>query len=193
MRLHILFKWIALTIVSIGIIFSILIFGTRKSAELIPVVASQAQANSGIPIHLKIPKINVDAQIESVGLINSGEMDIPKDITHAAWFNLGPRPGEKGNAVLDGHFGWKNNIPAVFDSLSQLQKGDNIYVENDERIVTTFVVREVRTYTGTEDASAVFGLGDGGIHLNLITCGGVWDKSDKTYSKRIVVLADKQI
>jgi sortase (surface protein transpeptidase) len=67
--------------------------------------------------------------------LTSGGMGIPKDITHAAWFNLGPRPGEKGNAVIDGHYGWKNNIPAVFDSLSQLQKGDKIFVDDEKGVV----------------------------------------------------------
>jgi hypothetical protein len=55
----------------IGIIISILIIvGNRKSAEIIPAVMPNEQSNSGMPIHLKIPKINVDAQIESVGLLN---------------------------------------------------------------------------------------------------------------------------
>jgi hypothetical protein len=33
----------------------------------------------------------------------------------------------------------------------------------------------------------------GKVHLNLITCGGVWDKVGKSYSNRIVVFADMEI
>jgi hypothetical protein len=32
--------------------------------------------------------------------------------------------------------------------------------------------------------------GDNGDHLNLITCDGIWDADEKSYSKRLVVFAD---
>jgi LPXTG-site transpeptidase (sortase) family protein len=122
---------------------------------------SEEQNGTGLPIRLKIPKINVDTHIESVGLTSESEMGVPKDHVNAAWFNDGPRPGEKGNSVIDGHFGWKNNIPAAFDNLYKLKKGDKLYTVNDRGTTTTFVVRELRTYGENENATDVFGLGDG--------------------------------
>jgi sortase A len=145
------------------------------------------------PIRLRIPKIGVDASIESVGLTSEGTMGDPKDPAHAAWFNLGPRPGEKGNAVIDGHYGWKNNKPAVFDDINKLTPGDKLYVEDSKGIITTFVVRQVKIYKENEDSSGIFGIGDGKPHLNLITCGGVWNTITKNYSIRIVVFTDQQM
>lgn len=82
-------------------------------------------------MRLKIPKIMVDAALDHVGITPSGELGVPKGPTTAAWFAQGPRPGETGAAVIDGHFGYKN-IPAVFDNLHTLQKGDKVFVEDEK-------------------------------------------------------------
>jgi sortase A len=152
----------------------------------------QDKVNVGLPVRLKIPKINVDAALDYVGITSGGDLGVPKGPTDAAWYDLGPRPGEIGNAVIDGHFGWKNNIPAVFDNLHSLQKGDSIYVLDEKGKTVTFVVRELRTYSQNEDDSGVFVSSDGKAHLNLITCQGTWSETQKSYSTRLVVFADKE-
>lgn len=141
---------------------------------------------------LVIPAIAVDASIESVGMTPSGAVGVPKGPTNAAWFNLGPRPGEAGTSIIDGHFGWKDDIPAVFDSLDQVRPGDKVYVTNGRGVTTTFVVRAIRRYGEYEDAIDVFAAADARAHLNLITCGGVWNEARKSYSDRLVVFTDKQ-
>jgi len=156
------------------------------------VLPNQKQENSDLPVRLKIPGINIDAVLEHVGLTPLGAMDVPKNPADAAWFNLGPRPGVKGSAVISGHYGWKDGIPAVFDNLHKLREGDKIYVEDEKGAVTVFVVRESRKYDQNADASNVFGSSDGKAHLNLITCGGVWNKAQKSYSDRLVVFTDKE-
>jgi LPXTG-site transpeptidase (sortase) family protein len=118
---------------------------------------------------------------------------VPKGPTNAAWFDFGPRPGDSGSAVIVGHEGWKDGIAAVFDDLYKLHTGDRVYVEDGRGTITAFVVREVRTYDQNGDASDVFGLNDGKAHLNLITCEGVWNKTQKSYSNRLVVFTDKEI
>lgn len=145
-------------------------------------------------MRLKIPSIHVDAKVESVGLTPEGAVDVPKGPANAAWFNLSPRPGEKGSSIIDGHFGWwKNNTPTIFDDLDKLRKGDKLYVEDGKGTTATFVVRESRTFSQNETALTVFNSNDGKAHLNLITCEGVWDKVAKSYPQRLVVFADKEI
>lgn len=146
----------------------------------------------GRPVRLKIPSINIDAPIEYVGLTPDGAMGVPKGPSDAAWYELGPRPGEKGSAVIAGHSGWKNNIPAVFDNLYKLKKGDKIYVEDERGAVIVFVVRESKKYDPKANASDVFESTDGKAHLNLITCAGFWNKIWKSHSDRLVVFADKE-
>lgn len=174
--------------------FSIIVIFLPDTAAIgsAGIAAVTGQATSSLPVRLRIPAIQVDATILPVGLNPDGAMDTPKGPADVAWFDKGPRPGENGSAVVAGHFGWKDNIPAVFDDLSTLRKGDKIYVENDKGEITTFVVRESRLFGEEGNATEVFNSSDGKAHLNLITCEGVWNKETKSYSKRLVVFADKE-
>lgn len=146
----------------------------------------------GLPTRLRIPEINVDSLVEFVGVTPFGTMGIPDGPVNVAWFEHGSRPGEVGNAVIAGHYGWKNNIQAVFDNLHNLQIGDRIYTEDAEGATVTFVVREIRLYDQSEDSSDVFISNDGKAHLNLITCEGPWNRNLKTRPSRLVVFADKE-
>lgn len=151
------------------------------------------QADPGLPVRFSIPKINVDSSIEYVGLTPDGTMDITKRPDDVAWFQLGPRPGAKGSAVIAGHYGhWKDGSGSIFDNLNTVRAGDKIYVTDDQGVTTTFVVRESRLFDPKADASVVFDSHDGVAHLNLITCDGVWDANSKSYSKRLVVFTDKE-
>jgi sortase A len=207
MRLKISLKWLWVFVGTAGIVFaSIVIFflgPAPRTGGVIPqkpiplagapIPQNVPQSNGGLPIRLTIPKIKVDAAVEYVGLTPQGAMDVPKGPADVAWFNLGPRPGEVGAAVIAGHEGWKDGIPAVFDNLYQLQKGDEFSVAVNNGTEITFVVRDIRTFGQGGDASAVFGASDGVAHLNLITCEGTWNKIQKSYSDRLVVFADEKM
>lgn len=160
--------------------------------ENIITASEEEQKNSILPLRIEIPEIDVDASIKHMGLTSQGAMDAPESPDDTAWFNLGPVPGNIGSAVISGHYGWKNNIPAAFDDLYKLQAGDKVYIEDERGVTTVFTVRELRTYDHDGDASDVFSSSDGKAHLNLVTCKGVWDKLQKRYSQRLVVFTDKE-
>lgn len=185
-----------LVLFAVLLLFFILKNSTQGSSALlvenVAAFSNQEQASVGLPVRLKISVIHVDSTVIPVGLTSDGAMDVPKGPAEVAWFNLGPRPGETGSAVIAGHYGWKNNMPAVFDNLHKLRIGDKISVGDEKGATTTFVVREIRTYGKDEAASDVFGSDDGKAHLNLITCTGVWSKAEKTRSERLVVFTDKE-
>ena len=157
------------------------------------IFSKQPSTSIGLPERLKIPKINVDAPFDHVGLTPLGEVDVPKDPANVGWYNHGPRPGEQGNAVIDGHFGWRDGLPAVFDDVHKLQKGDKLYIEDEKGLTVTFVVRELQTFGQTESVPNVFIPNDKKAHLNLITCHGVWNNKQRSYPDRLVVFADKEI
>jgi LPXTG-site transpeptidase (sortase) family protein len=153
---------------------------------------SNEQTNPALPSRLIIPNINVDATILPIGLTSQGAVGVPESPYDVAWFNLGPIPGAPGSAVISGHYGWKDNIPAAFDNLHKLQAGDRVYVKDEQKDVNVFVVRELKTYDLDEDVSLVFNSDDGKAHLNLITCKGAWDSIQKSYSQRLVVFTDEE-
>lgn len=167
--------------------------GSALPIENTVALPKQEEISPGLPVRLKIPGINVDVAIEYVGVTPNGEMGIPKGPSEVGWFELGPRPGEDGSAVIDGHYGrWKNGKGSVFDDLSKLSQGDKLYIEDEKGIAISFVVRESRSYDPKADASDVFESNDGNSHLNLITCEGTWNKASKSYSQRLVVFTDKE-
>ena len=86
------------------------------------IIVNPPEARIGLPIRLKIPAIKVDANLEYVGLTPDGSVGVPKSLSNAAWFNLGPRPGETGNAIIDGHFGWIRGVPGAFNDLYKLRR-----------------------------------------------------------------------
>ncbi len=138
-----------------------------------------------MPTRLRIPALAIDTNVEQVGLHN-GNMDVPNNIWNAGWLTISPKPGEVGNAVLDGH---KDSVrgTAVFWSLGSLKAGDKIYVSDFKGDELTFEVTEVQSYTqATAPLDRIFGPSDE-KHLNLITCDGTFIRDQHTYDKRLVV------
>lgn len=158
------------------------------SQNLVPQSQVAGITSPGLPIRLKIPTINVNANIQELGVNSKEEMDVPSNIIDVGWYKLGTVPGEQGNAVIDGHLDGKNGEAGVFANLSKLKKGEKIYIEDDKGTTITFAVRESRAYDPGY-AADIF-ISSNSAHLNLITCNGVWDKNKKSYSKRLVVFAD---
>ena len=162
------------------------------SAEITVVVpAHTTVATSTLPVRLIIPKISVNAAVESLGIAADGSMAVPVGPDDVAWFDLGAQPGDVGAAVIAGHSGWKDNIPAVFDNLYKLTVGDEIFVQNTDGTTAVFVVQGKKTYTKNADSSAVFNANDGKAHLNLITCAGAWNNVTKSSADRTVIFAEK--
>jgi sortase A len=201
MQPKISFKWplLIVGIVGIALFFVFLSYLAPKrsiqinSAPFVQNTADLSQASFGLPVRLKIPKIDVDSAVESVEFTSDGAMDVPKVVGDVGWFSLGQRPGENGTAVIDGHYGiLKGGKASVFDNLYLLREGDKIYIQDDKGATVSFVVSESKRYDPKASASNVFSSNDGNSHLNLITCEGTWDEASKSYSKRLVVFTDKE-
>lgn len=204
MQIKILSKQVLLQVALLGLVlFGVLfLYGIQKNStnnnpvlpiEDVAISSIQEQSRVGLPVRLKIPNIHVDAPVEYVGLTSDGAMDVSESLDDVAWFDLGPRPGENGSSVIAGHYAGKNNsTSAVFDNIHKLRIGDKVFIEDDEGVVTAFVVRETRIYGKDEAAPEVFSSSDGKAHLNLVTCTGVWSEADKTFSHRLVVFTDKE-
>ncbi len=140
----------------------------------------------GVPKHVRIPKINVDASVESVANDSEGRMDTPSNDDNTAWYNPGFRPGMNGNAVLAGHYDRKDGSAAVFWDLNKLEAGDEIVVTDDKGKEWTFEVTDSKKYPNKDFPIAeVFGNASTPM-LNLITCDGDWNK-ESGYSDRHVI------
>ena len=147
--------------------------------------AAKAQA-----MQLRIPKLSIDAYVQEVGLAENGNMGIPTNYQDAGWFNQGPRPGEKGNAIMAGHLDTKWFSPGVFRRLKELEPGDDIYVDLENGEALHFkVVKSENYFFDNAPLEEIFGP-TSAQRLNLITCDGTWNQAVKRYNKRLVVFTE---
>lgn len=146
--------------------------------------------NHRAPVRLKIPKLQIDAVVESAGQDPHGAMEIPRNVNNVAWYKLGATPGEIGNAVIAGHLDLATGAPGVFWSIRQLVPGDQINVVDEQGSEHNFVVTRQASYPYAQaPMEEIFGF-TVRSRLNLITCNGQWDEAAHNYSQRLVVYSE---
>jgi sortase (surface protein transpeptidase) len=150
--------------------------------------ATVARRRSSAPVRIEIPAIGVSAAVIRLGLNRDGSMQVPTDFGLTGWFTGGPAPGETGPAVIAGHIDSRTG-PAVFYRLRELRAGDRIEVLRADRTSVQFAVANVVQYPKQAfPTAAVFGPAPEPL-LRLITCGGTFDRSRRSYRDNVVVTA----
>ena len=142
------------------------------------------------PVSLTIPLIGVSTKLIRLGLASDGSLQVPPitDTAVAGWYTGSPRPGAIGSAIIVGHIDTVHG-PAVFDRLSELRKGDQVYVRRADGTLVKFLVTAVQQYLKNQfPTQAVYGPTPD-AELRLITCGGVFDTATGHYLSNIVVYA----
>ncbi|ANU11800.1 Peptidase C60 sortase A and B [Planococcus antarcticus DSM 14505] len=143
---------------------------------------------SGIqPTSLKIPAINLEAQVQHLGKTETGEMAVPDNIEDVSWFSPGYQPGQNGRAVIAGHVDGVDG-PAIFWDLSKLQLGDEVVVQNKDKSLTFKVHTMESVPLDLADVSDVFGY-TSSPELVMITCSGTYDFERGTREERLIVYA----
>ncbi len=106
----------------------------------------------------------------------------------AGWFTGSPAPGGLGPAVVAAHVDWDRR-PGVFVDLDDLRPGDEVEVDGQDGTTARFVVLAVEQYAKSRfPADRVYGDIDH-AGLRLITCGGGFDRSARSYRDNVVVYA----
>jgi len=147
-----------------------------------------ALPTSPVPVGLHLETIGVDdAAIIPVGVLENGEMEIP-GASEVGWYRFGPSPGEIGSAVLAAHIAYDGRN-GVFRQLDQVQKGDAVEVAYDDGTTSRFEVTEIAQYGKTDLPFDRIFAKDGAAGLVLISCGGTFNESLRSYEDNIVVYA----
>ena len=159
-----------------------------------PSEAVPAPVPAAPPVSVNIPAIGVQSELLTLGLNPDGTLEVPApgpDYDKAAWFDGSPRPGDVGPAVVEGHVDSAANGPSVFYRLGELAVGDRVEVTQDDGTVVAFVVYETRVVPKDDFPTLdVYGNTDG-PELRLITCGGPFDSSVRSYEDNVVVFASQ--
>jgi sortase (surface protein transpeptidase) len=144
-----------------------------------------------VPLRLDIPAIKVHSRVTSLGLQPDGTVEVPPLTANspAGWYKYLATPGELGPAVILGHVDSARNGPAVFYRLGELRRGDTVSVTRADGAVATFAVRSVNQVPKSEfPTKAVYGP-TSAAELRLVTCGGTFDRSRRSYQDNIIVFA----
>jgi LPXTG-site transpeptidase (sortase) family protein len=168
--------------------------GTPAPLVAAPTAAASEPHGSGSlgsarPIRLSIPAIGVDTTLVDLALQPDGRLEVPVGGFPAGWFTGAPTPGELGPAIIAGHVDW-NGRPGVFSDLDQMRTGDVIRVDRQDGSVAYFRVTSVLQVPKSAFPTAdVYGNLDH-AGLRLITCGGDFDTSRRSYVDNVIVFAE---
>lgn len=124
----------------------------------------------------------------AVGLNPDRSMEVP-GATEAGWYERGPLPGEeRGSAVIAGHVDYRQ-APGVFLELRRLAVGDQIAVVDANGYQHGYSVTERFQVSKELLPTGELFRRDGPPVLTLITCGGAFDQSGRSYEDNIVIRA----
>jgi len=141
------------------------------------------------PVRVRVDAIGVDATLLDLGVKADGSLEVPPGAPLPGWFTGGPTPGSLGPAVIVGHVDWGGHA-GVFVDLKRVSVGDEIVVDREDGSSAIFRV----TYT-TQIAKQAFptSLVYGNLDhagLRLITCGGAFDPTTRSYADNVIVYAE---
>ena len=144
------------------------------------------------PKTLKVPNLNINANVIEVGVEPDGTMETPQNWIQAGWYRNSGFPGESKNVIINGHYDDSSGSPAAFFSLKGINDGDVVEVSDEYGRIFSYEVVEF-TYVDVTDPNRLDVLDDepGKSTLTLITCGGVY-LPGSGYNKRLIVRAQLQ-
>ena len=148
---------------------------------------------TAIPLQVRIGTISVDAPIVPVGLEEDGAMEIPDRAAEIGWYDpdgLGVRPGATGTAVFAGHVDSRSQGRGALYHLRDLQVGEIIEVDLDDGSVQRWLVTELIQYPKVDVPLNEVFTWAGPPRLVVITCGGEFDRTARSYTDNIVVYAE---
>jgi LPXTG-site transpeptidase (sortase) family protein len=142
------------------------------------------------PTEVSIPKINAKSSLIPLGLNADETIQVPpvEQPMQAGWYDKAPTPGEVGPAIILGHVDG-NKKPGIFFRLKEMAVGDEIIVSRQDGTTARFTTTRVEKVAKRDfPTDMVYGDTEG-PELRLITCGGTFDRSARSYQDNIIVFA----
>jgi len=149
-----------------------------RSIQLVPL---------GWPKRLQIPRFGVNASVESLKLNRPGDAEAPYKWGDVAWYDLGPKPGQHGRALIYGHLD-STCCPAVFYHLRDLKKGDVVQVSYKKGSLK-FRVQWSAQYLNKQFPTKFVFTPVRERGLVLVTCSGAFHFDGTGYDHKLVVYA----
>lgn len=180
---------------------------TSRDVPVAPVIASSTNTPAEIapkketyqwvgsddePKYIVLPSISAEGFVQKANVDQNNEIAVPSNIHMAAWFLKSAKPGMPGLSIIDGHVNGRENA-GIFKDLSKLKNGDVYSVELGSGEIKQYRVFKNETVAVADSVNILFSQ-DPKVpsQLNLITCGGTFDKKSQSYDKRVIVSSSLQ-
>lgn len=161
----------------------------NESVEAPPTHVPAANANV-VPTRVRIVSIGVDAPMIDLHKNADNTLEVPQDIRVSGWYTGRSVPGELGPSVVVGHVDSAARGAGVFYRLRELEVGDLITIERSDGSTAEFRVTDSELVLKDEfPTEKVYGSVEGS-KLRLITCGGTFDGSARSYLGNVIVYAE---
>lgn len=143
-----------------------------------------------LPKYIRVNKIDIFARILRVGVKPNNELVAPNNIHNVGWYDGSAKPGSNGTALLDAHVHGPT-MPGAFYNIHKLTEGDTIEIEmgDGRKFNYTVVSSETKPSQEVDMSKAMKSIVKGKNGLNLITCGGQYNRDTNSYEERVVVYA----
>jgi hypothetical protein len=146
--------------------------------------------NSSPPRRVQVPALGVDAEVVAVGVSSDGTLEVPAHPSIVGWYMHGAAPGAPaGSVVLASHVDTAAAGPGVFFELRTLDTGADVRVQREDgtevRYTTVARMQFPKDELPNHD---LFDVG-GAPRLVLITCGGEFDETRRSYADNVVLIA----
>ncbi len=144
-----------------------------------------------VPTRLDIAAIGVGSDLLQLGLAPDRSVEVPplgRD-SRAGWYRYSPTPGQLGPSIILGHVDSAQYGPGVFFRLGALRPGNLIDVTRADHMVAVFRVDRVVSYPKNHFPTVEVYGNTNHAALRLITCGGKFDFTARSYLNNIVTYA----
>lgn len=159
--------------------------GAKPTEKAVP---KKYSLPASVPADLRIPAIQLDTTLTTVGLQTDKTLEVPKQFNTAGWYRLSPTPGETGPAIVVGHYDSAQGS-TIFGRLRELLPGQIIEVNRQDATTAQFIIENVKQFPQDNfPTGEVYGNTDS-ASLRLITCGGTYNRITQRYSHNTVVFA----
>ncbi|MEI7579195.1 MAG: class F sortase [bacterium] len=168
----------------------VIVYSTDSPSEKAPSKNFNWKGKANDPKSIKIDSVGIEGFLQKVGVDQNQQIAVPNNVYFAGWFVDTVRPGENGLSIIDGHLNGTSK-GGIFRNLENSKKDDQFEVKMGDDSVKKFVVKDVLTVNNDQAVNVLFSQ-DPAIksQLNLITCGGTYDKAAHHYDQRIIVIAE---
>ncbi len=163
----------------------------RDAPDAVPPEGAPAARHA--PLQVRIGTISVDAPVVPVGLEDDGAMEIPKWVAEIGWYDpdgLGVVPGTTGTAVLAGHVDSRSQGRGALYDLRDLAVGETIELDLADGSTQRWVITDVIQYPKDVLPLEEIFTWAGPSRLAVITCGGEFDRTARSYTDNLVVYAE---